>query len=76
MKGRILAEGSGDSLLQTEPAVGSWWFLERKAEGVHTQLFHWHGGTVLGGVPGAAGFLKVVAEEPELYIRHSEPIQR
>ena len=49
-------------------------------EGVHFQLFHGLGGIDRGEVfsqgPGAVWFFNVVAEESELYIRHSQPIQR
>lgn len=30
----------------------------------------------MGEGPGAAGFFDVMAEEPKLYIRHSEPVQK
>lgn len=70
-------------LLQTEPAARMVYrgrLLKRKTKGVHVQLFCGSGGIVGGDVqaegPHAVGFLKVVAKESELYIRHNEPIQR
>ena len=72
----------GSSLLQTEPAIRVilGWFLERKTEGVHIHFVCGTGGIygrkILGEGPRAARFLDKVAEESELYVRHSEPIQR
>ena len=67
-----------DSPLQTKVRTGR--FLKGKAESVHVQLFRGLGGIGRGEIstegPFAGWLFYVVAEEPELYIRHRQPIQR
>ena len=67
-------------LLRTERVVhlARGGVLKGKAEGIHVRvrLFRGVGEKAPDDGPGATGFLEVVAEEPELYIRHNEPIQR